>query len=79
MDNNKVSLYRVVLKSNPEEAFYFGSLTAIFDVFSPDDIGCKIENLWNKKLSVPGSVWKGYRATVSSHKLIRKKRGGYKK
>lgn len=77
--NNKVSLYRVVLKSNPDEAFYFGSISAIFDVFSPEEMGCKLENLWNKNLSTPGSVWHGYRATVSSHKLIRKNRRGSEK
>mgnify|MGYP000901219630 CR=1 FL=1 len=84
-DNKKVTFYRVVFKSPPisdgQVEFFFGSLAAIYDVFFPEDIGCKIENLWNKNLSEPGSVWTGSRCSISNHELIRKKtkRGGHLK
>lgn len=27
--------------------FYFGSLAAIYEVFTPEQVGCKVERLWN--------------------------------
>lgn len=27
--------------------FFFGSLAAIYEVFTPEQIGCKVEHLWN--------------------------------
>ncbi len=32
--------------------FYFGSLAAIFEVFSEDDVGCKLNTLWAAKIDV---------------------------
>ena len=84
-ENKKVTFYRVVFKSPPgswdQVEFFFGSLAAIYDVFSDAEVGCKIENLWNKNLSEPGSVWNGSRCSISNHELIRKKtnRGGHLK
>ena len=84
-DNKKVPFYRVVFKSPPgsdgQVEFFFGSLAAIYDVFDHEIIGCKIENLWNKNLSEPGSVWTGSLCSISNHVLIRKKtkRGGHLK
>lgn len=82
--NKTVNFYRVRFHEAPDASgeldFYFGSLAAIYDVFSPEQIGCKIENLWNKNLSSGGS-WSGSRATVTRCEMIRKKtnRGGHLK
>lgn len=79
--NKTVNFYRVRFHEAPDASgeldFYFGSLAAIYDVFSPEQIGCKIENLWNKNLSSGGS-WFGSRSTVTRCEMIRKKtnRGG---
>lgn len=84
-ENKKVTFYRVEFQTPPgadgQVEFFFGSLAAIYDVFDPEIVGCKIENLWNKNLSEPGSVWNGSRCSISNHELIRKKtnRGGHLK
>ena len=30
--------------------FYFGSLAAIFEVFTEDEVGCKLNTLWAAKI-----------------------------
>lgn len=83
-ENKKMTFYHVRFLEAPDESgqldYYFGSLAAIYDIFSPDQVGCKIENLWNKNLSSGGS-WTGSRSTVTRCEMIRKKtkRGGHLK
>lgn len=52
--------------------FYFGSLAAIFEVFKPEDIGCKLETLWAAKIDErhPKATPK---CVVSKQVLYRKK------
>ena len=85
MSKNKTStIYHVRFLEAPDASgeidFYFGSLAAIYDVFTSEQVGCKIENLWNKNLSDGGS-WSGYKCSVTHCTLIRKKtnRGGHLK
>lgn len=80
-ENKKQKIYKVLFLDPPsggsETEFYFGSLRAIYDVFTPEQIGCKVENLWNKGLSSGGS-WSGSKCTISLHEMVRQKtrRGG---
>ena len=32
--------------------FFFGSLAAIYEIFSDDDIGCKLNTLWAAKIDL---------------------------
>ena len=32
-------------------AFYFSSLAAIYDTFTPEQVGCKLKTLWNAKIT----------------------------
>ena len=41
---NGKTIYRVTIGGRDH---YFGSLTAIYDVFTPDEIGCKVQRLWD--------------------------------
>lgn len=52
--------------------YYFGSLAAIYEVFTPEQIGCKIETLWaaNIKEGVP-KITKN--CVISKHNILRKK------
>ncbi|MFB5946113.1 hypothetical protein [Albibacterium profundi] len=52
--------------------FYFGSLSAIFDRFTPQQIGCKVENLWNLKLSGE-KAYTSKTCTISVGEIVRKK------
>ena len=46
------NIYKVVFREPPlteqptKTEFYFGSLAAIYEQFTPEQIGCKVENLW---------------------------------
>lgn len=37
-------------KTNGRKVWYFGSLAAIYELFTPEQIGCKLETLWNDSL-----------------------------
>lgn len=37
-------------KMNGHKVWYFGSLAAIYELFTPEQIGCKLETLWNCSL-----------------------------
>lgn len=37
-------------KTNGRKVWYFGSLAAIYELFTPEQIGCKLETLWNDGL-----------------------------
>lgn len=51
---------------------YFGSLAAIYEVFTPEQIGCRLENLWNAKIEV-GKPKKTKKCTIYKHSVLRKK------
>jgi hypothetical protein len=59
--------------------FYFGSLAAIYDRFSVEDIGCAVSRLWSFKIS-PANPYRGRHCVISEEVLWRKqtKRGGAK-
>lgn len=45
-------IYRVSFEEAPHEGdprcdFYFYSLSAIYEQFTPEQIGCRVERLWN--------------------------------
>ena len=37
-------------KINGRKVWYFGSLAAIYELFTPEQIGCRLETLWNYSL-----------------------------
>jgi hypothetical protein len=41
-------------KMNGRKVWYFGSLAAIYELFTPEQIGCKLETLWNCSLDYGG-------------------------
>lgn len=72
-------IYEVLLLDSGVRHF-FGSIAGIYDVLSPDVVGCQLENLWNKNLGTPGAVYKNSRARIECLSVRRKKtnRGGAK-
>lgn len=50
---------------------YFGSLTAIYTVFTSEQIGCKVERLWDVGIR-PGHPYSNKKCTISQDYLIRK-------
>lgn len=50
------TIYRVRFKTPPVQGdeqteFFFTSLSAIYDVFTPEQIGCGVQRLWNVKIT----------------------------
>ena len=41
-------------KMNGRKVWYFGSLAAIYELFTPEQIGCRLETLWNNSLGYGG-------------------------
>ncbi len=52
--------------------FFFGSLAAIYDMFSPEDVGCALSTLWNSKIT-PERPKVTSRCVISRHPVHRMK------
>jgi hypothetical protein len=72
--NAKTHVYKVsfIEPVNGKTDYIFGSLAAIFDVFSPEQIGCKVTRLWNLKI-FEDKPYAGRKCTVSKEPLHRKR------
>lgn len=55
-----------------ETEYYFGSVSAIFDVFTEKDIGCGLKSLWAANIDVNRPKISRY-CTISRHFVYRKK------
>lgn len=51
---------------------YFGSLAAIYDLFAPQQIGCKLEALWGARIE-EGKPKSTRLCVISKHSIHRKK------
>ena len=58
-------------KINGRRVWYFGSLAAIYELFTPEDIGCKLESLWNTSLDY-GEYKITKQCVIYKEKLYRK-------
>lgn len=69
-------IYRVTFKEPPTETgerdFFFTSLSAIYERFSPEQIGCKVSRLWNLNVS-GGNPYRGAKVTVTREPLHTKR------
>ncbi len=52
--------------------YYFTSLSAIYEQFTPEQIGCKVENPWNAKIAL-NKPYVGKKCTITKEPLRRKK------
>lgn len=60
------------LASKPRQTdFYFGSLAAIYEEFTPEQIGCRVEHLWNYGV-MPDHPYMNKLCVVSREVLTRK-------
>ena len=51
---------------------YFTSLAAIYTVFLPEDIGCKVSNLWNLKVA-EGVPYENDKCRITKEVLTKKR------
>jgi hypothetical protein len=75
--NSKTYVYKVSLKEpiDGKPDYIFGSLSAIYDTFTPYQIGCKVQRLWNIKIT-EDNPYIGRKCTITKELLHRKKQGG---
>ena len=75
-DARRGFIYRVTFREPPEETgerdFFFTSLSAIYERFSPEQIGCKVSRLWNIGVS-GGTPYTGAKVTVTREPLHTKR------
>lgn len=61
-------------RDNARKDFYFGSMRAIYDYFTPKQIGCNFG--WLSRKGVSGGVpYVSRKATVTKEKIMRKRKG----
>ena len=69
------NIYRVEFKTAPYEDgktdYYFTSLAAIYDRFTPAQIGCAVQRLWELHIS-DGVVYKGRKTTITRETIASK-------
>lgn len=68
--------YRVEFKEPPmpdnkRTEFYFSSLAAIYEQFTPEQVGCKVSRLWNIGVS-DGKPYNGRRCSITKEYFRRK-------
>lgn len=70
--NSKGNIIKLTFK-HPRREFYFGSLAAIYDMFSVEQIGCAVEVLWAYNIE-HGKPFENAQCIISKETLTRKKR-----
>lgn len=73
--SEQTHIYRVSFREPVDDKtdHFFGSLSAIYETFSPEQIGCKVSRLWNLKITLE-SPYIGRKCTITKEPFIRKKR-----
>ena len=72
----KSSIYKVAFKAPPlcgddRTEFFFSSLSAIFDTFTPEQVGCKVSRLWNIGIT-QGNPYSGRLCQITKEEIIAK-------
>jgi hypothetical protein len=68
-------IYKVSFKEpkNGKTDYFFSSLSAIFTLFTPEEIGCRVTQLW--KLRITGQKpYRGRKCTITKEPLNRKRK-----
>lgn len=76
MTMKKEHIYRVAFHEPPIENderkdFFFSSLSAIYEDFTSEQIGCKVSRLWNIGVS-DGVPYRGRKCTITREQFRRK-------
>ena len=68
----RVQFLNPVAEYGGQTDFYFGSLAAIFELFTKEQVGCQLETLWSAKID-PLHPKTTPKCVVSKQVLYRKK------
>ncbi len=67
----RVSFNEPPMPGSDNTEFFFSSLAAIYDRFTPEQIGCKVTRLWNIGVS-KGKKYGGRRCTIVKESVFSK-------
>lgn len=78
MNERQEFIYRVSFKEPPlsgdeRQEFFFHSLSAIYEVFCHEQIGCRVSRLWNIGVA-QGNEYVGRLCQITKEPIMRKKR-----
>lgn len=78
MNDSQEFIYRVEFSEPPlsgdeRREFFFHSLSAIYDTFSPEQVGCRVSRLWNLGIA-QGREYRGRLCSITREPIMRKKR-----
>ncbi|MDR1343519.1 MAG: hypothetical protein LBK18_09750 [Prevotellaceae bacterium] len=70
----KKRIYRLSFKApvGGKTDYFFGSLSAIYEAFSPQEVGCRVTRLWNVKIT-EANPYIGRKCTITREPLKIKK------
>ena len=57
---------------NDKYDYYFGSLSAVYTVFTTEQIGCGLTSLWSNAKITETTPYVGRRCTIACGEIIRK-------
>lgn len=72
--SEQTHIYRVSFREPVDDKtdYFFGSLSAIYDTFSVEQVGCKVSRLWNLKIT-PDKPYLGRKCSITKEPFNRKK------
>ena len=64
----RVAFYEPPIQDDDRTEFFFTSLSAIYEEFTPDQVGCKVTRLWN--IGVSGGIpYEGAKCKITREPL----------
>lgn len=69
----RVSFKEPPLADDERTDFFFHSLSAIFETFTAEQVGCKVSRLWNIRVT-QGATYDGRLCRITREPISRKKR-----
>ena len=63
----------VMVRFKGGATYFFGSLAAIYEMFTPDEIGCPLASLWQRGLLDGGKAFSTAKCTIARVMLFRKR------
>lgn len=72
-------IYHIELKNKEPKDHYFGSKVGVFDVFTPEDIGVSLQDLWGINFEKEPYLYENNKCVIRLGALHRKKTNRGKK
>lgn len=68
----RVRFIMLPMENDSRKEFFFHSLAAIYEIFTPEQIGCKVTRLWNLGIA-NGTPYFGRKCSITREPIWRKR------